>query len=1048
MINSMPQRPPREAPSPRDAQPLPAADRFPMIDDMAARVSSQVFIGRERPLAALLSAWEAASDGRPSTILVGGEAGIGKSRLVAELSRHVPATGGVVLEGASISFGSDEGLPLAPVADALRALTRLVPPDELAEIVGPSGPAVGRLLPELWSGHGSEDPIARPDWIQARVPEGVLGVLHRLGERQPVLLVVEDLHWADRSTREVLAFIARTARSERLLVVGTYRTDELHRRHPIRPWLAEMERTPRVARVTVEPLGKDELAGLVEAIEGTPPDAGRLRAIAERSEGNPFYAEELLAADALLPRDGLPSNLREVLLSRIAALPDEDQMILGIAAVAGRSVEHDLLRDVAGVDDERVESAMREAMTAGIVTIVPDGPTARYGFRHALLQEAVNDDLLPTERRRHHATYAAILRQRPIPDGAAGAGHLSALAHHASASHDLAGALAAWLAAGRASVGTDAFAAAALAFERALDLWDAVPAEDRPSGVDVIQVLDELSFARWTSGEVAAAVDAGRRAVELAEGEADSIRTASLLERLGRVAWGAGEFDAALDYHARAVKLLDEQPPSPTQAAVLSGHGAVLMLLSRLRDATTVCQRAIDVARATGAEVAELSAMNSLAVCHAGLGDCSRALPLMAEVHERTPALQNLFEMGRAYGNYSTVLQMCGHLDDATRVARDGADWARRNGVWRTFGLFHLGNLASMYVEMGRWSEARAVLDQVGEEALQGVIRLNHLGNAAPLAVRMGDLDTARRLLGDGAAPGALAGEAQFTGPIATGLAELGLADGRLDEAWVAARAGLEQLAQTDDASLTLALQGVAARVAAERALRAAASHAEPERLRALDDARRLGADAARIKMAVDKTGQSAREALGHLALIRAEVSRAAGQADAELWAHAHRQWTAIGQPWCTAYSGYRLGEALLQSGNRVGAAATLAVARATAASLGARPLVDEIDGLARRARVTLAVESPARPPAGTNEQGAHEPGSDELEAADPFGLTAREREVLALVAAGLTNRRIAEALFISESTAGVHVSNILGKLGVTGRAEAAAVAVRLGLAG
>src|SRR5439155_18812494 len=157
---------------------------------------------------------------------------------------------------------------------------------------------------------------------------------------------------------------------ERLLVVGTYRTDEIYRRHPIRPWSAEMERTPRVDRVTLERLRGDDLAGLVEAIRTQPPDAKLLRAIADRSEGNPFYVEELLAAGATQPQDQLPADLRDVLLSRIAALPDEVETLLGGAAVAGRSVEHELLRDVAALGDEAVEAAMREAMAAGIVVAI------------------------------------------------------------------------------------------------------------------------------------------------------------------------------------------------------------------------------------------------------------------------------------------------------------------------------------------------------------------------------------------------------------------------------------------------------------------------------------------------------------------------------------------------------------------------------------------------------------------------------------------------------------------------------------------------------
>ncbi len=1027
-----------DGPAPAGPFTVPANEPLPMIGAMASRVSSPILIGREAELRTLVAAWEAAAAGRPSTVLVGGEAGIGKSRLVAELSRHVWETGGVVLEGASISLGTDEGLPLAPIADALRALARLLPPDELQAVVGSASPALGRLVPELGATIDVSDAATRPDWVQARMLEAVLGVLHRLGDRQPVLLVVEDLHWADRSTRDVLAFIARTARTERLLVVGTYRTDEIHRRHPIRPWLAEMERTPRVERLTLERLKAAALADLVEAIQALPPDRALLRAIADRSEGNPFYVEELLAAGALQPQDQLPSDLREVLLSRVAALPDEVETLLGVAAVAGRSVEHDLLRDVAAMDDERLESAMREAIAAGIVVASAEGATALYAFRHALLQEAVYDDLLPTERRRHHATYAAALRERPVPEGAAGAGHLAALAHHASASHDLAGALAAWIAAGRASSEAYGFAAASRDLERALDLWDAVPADDRPVGLDQVQVFHELALARLHGGELYGAVDAARRAVELSDPAADPIRAALLLERLGRASWVGGDFDGALRHSAEAVALLEGQPRSPAVARVLSGYGSILMLRGHYHSSIDICRKAIEVASEEGAELAELNARNTLSVCLSQLGDCGQAVGMMREVFERTRALGDLHEMGRAYGNYASVLQICGRLQDSADVAGEGSDWARRNGVWQTYGIFHDGNRASALVDLGRWAEARDLLARADEVEPQGVAALNHSVNAGPLAVRMGDLDLARSLLRGAAEQAEAFRDAQFTAPIFVGLVELELAEGRLDDAWAAATEGLARLAETDDVALLAVLHAVAARVAADRALAAAAAHREAERDAAVADARRVTDETVAIAGTLDPAGPAAAEPLGHLATARAEAIRAAGEPGAEAWAAAADHWSGLHRPWETAYGRYRQGEALLAEGDRSKAAAVLAEARAITESLAAVPLRDAIDGLARRGRLSLEA---APPPAEVA------PAAGEAVAADPFGLTSREREVLVLVAAGHTNKRIADALFISESTAGVHVSNILGKLGVTSRTEAAAVAVRLGLA-
>ncbi len=1017
-----------------------------MIGSMARRVSSPVLVGRDTELRALVSAWQAAVAGHPSTVLVGGEAGIGKSRLVGELGRIARDDGGAVLEGASISLGDDEGLPLAPIADALRALARQLPHDAVQDVVGSAGPALGRLVPELGGIVDASDAATRPDWVQARMLEAVLGVLHRLGERQPVLLIVEDLHWADRSTRDVIAFIARTARTERLLVVGTYRTDEIHRRHPIRPWLAEMERTARVDRLTLERLGPAALAELVDAIRALPRDETLLKAVAGRSEGNPFYVEELLAAGVDQPSDRLPSDLREVVLSRVEALPSEVATLLGFASVAGRSVEHDLLRDVAAVDDETLEAAMREAVAAGIVVATADGPTAVYAFRHALLQEAVYDDLLPTERRRYHATYAAAIGERPVPDGAAGAGHLAALAHHASASHALPAALEAWIAAGRASVEAYAFAAGARSLERALDLWEAVPADDRPVRIDQIQILYELSFARMLAGEISGAVDAAQTAVDLCEPAADPARAAMLMERLGRTEWVDGDLDNGLRHHAEAVALLEGQPPSPAMARVLSGYGSMLMLRGLHRRAVEVSTEAIDVARAVGAEQAELYALNSLGVALALLGDCAKGIEIMRDAFMRTKRLNDLHDLGRAYGNYSSVLQVCGRLEESAEIAAEGSDWARRSGVWGTYGAFHDGNRASTLIDLGRWTEARDLLARVAEGGPQGVAILNHAVNSGPLAVRMGDLELAHSILGDAAERVASFRDAQFTEPILVGVVELALLEGRLDDAWSTATDGMTRMAETDDVPLVTRMLSVAARAAADRALAAGAAHRSAERDAAVADARRAASEAATVVATLDPTSSAAAEPLGHVANAVAEAARAAGPGSGDEWARAAEQWTRLGRPYYVAYARYREGEALLEAGAlRAEAAARLGDARATAEFLGAVPLRDAIDGVARRARLTV---QPIAVADGRDGARTATPPAEPAGPEDPFGLTTREREVLALVAEGQTNRRIAETLFISESTAGVHVSNILGKLGVASRTEAAAVAVRLGLAG
>jgi DNA-binding CsgD family transcriptional regulator/tetratricopeptide (TPR) repeat protein len=1036
-----------------------------MIGSMATRVSSPVLVGRSAELEQLVAALDRAAEGSPSTVLVAGEAGIGKTRLLREFIGRARATGAIVLEGACVGLGAEEGLPFAPIADALRAIRREIGPDDVAEVVGPAGPAIARLVPELGGAVDQSDVDDRPAWAQARLLEGILGVLQRLARRRTTVLVVEDLHWADRSTRDVLAFLARSARADRLLVVATYRSDELHRRHPLRPWLAEMDRLASLERVALERLGRGDLGRLLASITGVEPAGDLLETIAARSDGNPFYAEELLAAGAVRSQDPLPGDLRDVLLSRIGGLSDETREILGVAAVAGTSVEHDLLREAAGADDLAVEGAIREAVAAGLVVATTDGPNAVYGFRHALLQEAVYDDLLPTERRRHHLAFADALRRHPPTDGAAGASRQAALAHHASAAHDLPAALAAWIAAGRAGAAASAFSAAARSLERALDLWDAVSEDARPTDVDVVGLLAELALARQLAGETGGAVDAARSAVDRFDTSADPVRAAALRERLSRAAWVSGNQSLAFESIVEAVRLTEGLPASPVAATVRAGHAAMLMLSGLYRQAIDEAEIAIRIAGEAGAEVPALHAMSTLGVCLAQTGDCERGQSVGREGFERTLGITNVHDLGRAYANYATILEICGRPDEGAELSRQGSEWARRNGVWRTYGAFHDANLAGILVEHGRWQEALELLGTAEDAGLEGVTEMNHIIIGGPFAVRRGDLARAHALLDTGRLLAESMRDAQFSGPLTIGLAELALAEGRLEDAWAAVVAGVRILATTEDALIHAAVAALAARLGAERALAARDRRAPAEADAAIAAVREIVETAVTVLDRLPATSAAVVEPRAHLATADAELARATDGRDggaADAWAIVASTWGELDRPYRRAYARYREGEAILaRGGDRTAALAALTDARTIATRLGAAPLTAEISGLARRARLALAeavaAEAPDAGAAAPDEPspavaptvGAGEPAlSAAAPAADPFGLTVREREVLALVAEGHTNRRIADELFISESTAGVHVSNILGKLGVASRTEAAAVAVRLGLIG
>ena len=280
---------------------------------VTTRVASPDLIGRERELRSLRDAVARSRAGDAVVVLVGGDAGIGKTRLVTEGVAQAHDAGSLVLEGGCVSLGSGEGLPFGPIVEALRRLPDLIDAGEvgaitdMAELRTTETSDLGRLMPELGSGPTADAGVFdRPDWVQARIFEGMLALLRALGEQTPVVLVVEDLHWSDSSTRDLLSFLARNARTERLVIIGTYRTDDLHRRHPLRPWLAEMERLPRVVRTEVGRLGQSELVDLISAILGHRPPSDLVDAIAKRAEGNPFFVEELLACGIEDAADRIP----------------------------------------------------------------------------------------------------------------------------------------------------------------------------------------------------------------------------------------------------------------------------------------------------------------------------------------------------------------------------------------------------------------------------------------------------------------------------------------------------------------------------------------------------------------------------------------------------------------------------------------------------------------------------------------------------------------------------------------------------------------------
>src|SRR5215213_4046197 len=371
--------------------------------EMGGRVASPTFVGRVEELELLEAARGRAADADPAVVLVGGEAGVGKTRLIAELTSRCARDGTRVLAGGCVPVG-DGALPYAPIVEALRALVADLGASAVRDLVGPSWPELARLLPAL----GAPDRIGLSDQAaQARLFELLLGLLGRLGEQTPLVLVVEDLHWADRSTRDLLAFLVRNLRREQLLAVVSYRSDEPGQQR-LGPYLAELDRASRVERIELLRLDQAQTEAQLVGILGAAPAAELVDAVFARSEGNPFFTEELLAAVQAGSRE-LPTTLRDLLRGRVQTLPQPAQHVLEVAAVAGRRMPHRLLAAVAGLHERQLDGALREAVTSQLLVTRPgeDGyDEDGYDVRHALVREVIDADLLPGERTRLHTALA------------------------------------------------------------------------------------------------------------------------------------------------------------------------------------------------------------------------------------------------------------------------------------------------------------------------------------------------------------------------------------------------------------------------------------------------------------------------------------------------------------------------------------------------------------------------------------------------------------------------------------------------------------------
>jgi ATP/maltotriose-dependent transcriptional regulator MalT len=981
---------------------------------MATRVTSTRFVGRSAELAELSGALDGAAAGKPSLALVAGESGVGKSRLADELTDRGRDSGVRILSGDCVELGEGE-LPYAPLVGALRNLARegdpaldALPPAQLTDLA--------TILPGLKGGAEGAETVE-----QVRVFEALLALLDAMSEEEPLLLLIEDLHWADTSTRGFVAFLARTLCRERLLVLGTYRSDELHRRHPLRPLLAELSRDANVHLVELEPLTLEEMAEQLEDITGGRPDPGLVQRLYARSEGNPLFTEELLAV-GLDGRGALPPTLRDALMLRVERLSEAAQEVL--RWLSCQPLDDNLLAQLTGLEPSELRDGLREAVGSQIAVALSDDS---YGFRHALLREVVYDDQLPGERSERHAALARAL-ERELERQSQRV-HLTAeVAHHWLASGEQPRALEASVRAALEAERVNAFHEALSLLERALGLWERVPNPEELAGCDQVELLRRAANIAGVAGDPARQEALLRRTLELIDEDSEPRRVAMVLERLSQAVWSLNRQDESVEIIREALALLPEGEESNERASLLAALAKARMLQARYGEAIRVSRETLEVARAIGDRWVEARALNALGTSLASQGDVDAGAAALREALETAREADLPRDVTSAYSNLADVLHHAGRSEDALTVAREGL--ANAAPGTRGHDWLQLSVVEYLY-HLGHWSEAGELLPDTSQRRTGTQLFFWRMCRAM-LALGTGDLETAGTELDGLAAPARESTEPQFIGAYGWMRAEYERRCGNIDLARAAIDDALDQIEYCSDDVVRIAqvsLEGI--RVEADAATRCR------DRRDADGEGVALGRAAeqlSRLSLTAEAGGPVER---AELLSGEAELSRARGEFDTGPWEAAADAWRKLGRPYRALYLRWRRAEALVGAGDRPAAADVAFATLVEARELGSEWLAGELESLAARARLRLPDE------AETQIMGAiTEDGEDE-----PFGLTPRERQVLALVARGATNREIGLELHMAEKTASVHVSRILSKLDVRSRTEAAAVAHRQGLA-
>jgi DNA-binding CsgD family transcriptional regulator/tetratricopeptide (TPR) repeat protein len=966
---------------------------------------SGLFAGREPELSRWAEVQRGFAAARPAVLVVAGEAGVGKTRLAEEFVRLAEQSGARALSGACLELGV-QGLPFAPLADALRALIREVGEEQFLALAGDRA-EFSRLLPEL--GRLPAEAGAG----QARLFALTLRLVERLAAQRPLLLVVEDLHWADASTLDLLVFLVRSIRQAPVALVTTLRSDEPDSGGRLRNTLAELDRLAHVARLELPRLDRREVAEQMRGLLHAVPSPALVRRVYARSQGNPFFVEELVRTEGEEPAPtvagaDLPVRLREVLLARVRRLPPATRNVLHLAAVAGPEVSHALLTEMSGLDDIALTDAVRAAVDGHV--LVADPIEAGYGFRHALQRDVLYADLLPAERVRWHARLAAALQDRPV---LVRVGRAAAdIARHWYAAGRDAEALAATLQAAEEAARQYAYAEQHQLLERAIDMTERLGERADAAGARLDRLYEVASTAAYEAGELQRARCLVEAALERIDRVAEPDRAARLLTQRGRLL-RVLNLDGAVTSARQALTLVPT--PSATRAAVLADLAFALQLPSvrerepDLVEALGLSAESLDLTRRfadgspteTWARIVRGCVLVTRDDIHAGIDEFRLGLAAARQIqHDQL--------RGKAAIALSDALELAGRYREAVEVGREVLHHLERVGLFQMWGAAVTGNLGEALLRLGRWDE----VDRTTAEAMD---RDPPKVYATHLHQIRGDLAAAR-----GDLAGATAHREAFRQLL---VGDHPVVHEQLPLARLAAEIAIWQRSpEAAAAEVATAVRAVGRICAGQRAwpllsigARLAADAAERRRnVPTRSQGTSLAALAAQIRITAAELPARTAPARAHAALMTAELHRYTGRRNPEAWLAARMAAEELDDPYLLSYVLTRTAQNV--DADRGTALDLLHHATGLADRLGAAPLRRAIAANVRRMR-RLA---PSR----------------QRDPAHVFAFTPRERQIAELVGLGMTNLEIAGKLFVSAKTVEYHLSNIYAKLDIRTRQQ------------